>query len=390
MEAREPAAAVLEARRAVVTRALRLALPSLLGILIVACKGPSGPPQPASETDATVSEGAAGSSEQTDTGSGVESASLSASPGAQPTAADLEPVTLILDWQPNTNHTGLFVARDRGFFEAAGLSVEIIQPGEVYAEQAVAGGAADFGVSFQEALSLARADAVPLVSIAAIVQHNSSGFAARAELEVAGPADYAGLRYGTFGTPFEQPTIAALMACAGADPAAIASVERVDIGFSDPLALLAADRIDLAWIFQGWQGIQADREGLELDRTMLEDAQDCIPDYYTPLLMARQALIDERPELVRAFVGAIAAGYDFAIQEPTKAAEILLAAAPELDRELVLESQAWISPRYQDDAPRWGEQRAEVWQAYADWMLEQGILDAPLDSEAAFSNEFLP
>jgi ABC-type nitrate/sulfonate/bicarbonate transport system substrate-binding protein len=305
-------------------------------------------------------------------------------------AEELEPVKLILDWQPNTNHTGLFVARDEGYFEAAGLAVEIIQPGEVYAEQAVAGGAADFGISFQEALTLARVDGVPLVSVAAIVQHNSSGFAARADLAVAGPADYAGLRYGTFGTPFEQPTIAALMACDGADEAAIASLQSVDIGYADPLALLAAERIDLAWIFRGWQGIQAEREGLDLDMSMLEDSQDCIPDYYTPVLMTREDLIAGQPAMVARFVAAVAAGYRFAIERPAEAAEILLAAAPELDRGLVIESQSWLSPRYQDDAPRWGEQRGAVWRAYADWMLDRGIIESPLDAEAAFSNAFLP
>ncbi|MCI0826948.1 MAG: ABC transporter substrate-binding protein, partial [Chloroflexi bacterium] len=113
-------------------------------------------------------------------------------------------LTLMLDWVPNTNHTGIFVAQHEGFFEDAGLEVEIIQPGEVFAEQAVAGGAADFGISFQEQITLARAEAVPLVSIAAIIQNNTSGFASR----VAGsPGEWEGLRYGSFGSPFEEPTL---------------------------------------------------------------------------------------------------------------------------------------------------------------------------------------
>src|SRR3972149_2539696 len=94
------------------------------------------------------------------------------------TPASQTPVTLMLDWVPNTNHTGLFVAEQEGYFTDEGLQVEIVQPGEVYAEQAVAGGAADFGVSFQEQVTLARADGVPLVSIAAILQHNTSAFGA--------------------------------------------------------------------------------------------------------------------------------------------------------------------------------------------------------------------
>src|SRR4030042_2450153 len=87
----------------------------------------------------------------------------------------LTPVTLMLDWVPNTNHTGIFVARDLGYFREAGLDVQIVEPGEVYPEAAVAGGAADFGIRFQESVSLGRAEGAPIVSIAAVVQHNTPG-----------------------------------------------------------------------------------------------------------------------------------------------------------------------------------------------------------------------
>ncbi len=296
-------------------------------------------------------------------------------------------VTLMLDWVPNTNHTGLFVAQERGYFDAVGLQVQIIQPGEVFAEQAVVGGAADFGVSFQEQVTLARADGQPLVSIAAILQHNSSGFAARGELGAARPADWEGLRYGSFGSPFEQPTLRVLMEC---DQGNFDRLEVVDVGFADPLALLDAGQIDLAWIFRGWQGFQAEHQGIDLDLVMMEDWLDCIPDYYTPVLIASESTLAERPEVVRGFLAAVSRGYNFAIQDPEEAAGILLKAAPELDPALVQASQAWLSPRYQAEAPRWGEQRLEVWQAYSSWMAEHGILTTPIDASAAFTNEFLP
>ncbi|UCG54129.1 MAG: ABC transporter substrate-binding protein, partial [Dehalococcoidia bacterium] len=121
------------------------------------------------------------------------------------TDKQLSPVTFMLDWVPNTNHTGIFVAQSKGYFDEVGLSVNIIQPGEVYPEAAVASGATDFGISFQEYVTLSRADQVPIVSIAAIIQHNTSGFASAADLKVQSPADFEGLRYGSFGTPFEAP-----------------------------------------------------------------------------------------------------------------------------------------------------------------------------------------
>jgi ABC-type nitrate/sulfonate/bicarbonate transport system substrate-binding protein len=306
--------------------------------------------------------------------------------GEGPTAAPTD-VTLMLDWVPNTNHTGLFVAQAEGYFTEEGLNVDIIQPGEVYAEQAVASGAADFGISFQEQVTLARADDVPIVSIAAIIQHNTSGFASPSALGVESPADWEGLRYGSWGSPFEAPTLAGLMAC---DGGSFDELTFVDTGFTDPLALLQQGEIDLAWIFYGWQGIAAEQQGLDLDIVMMNEWFDCIPDYYTPLIIASEDTLEARPEVVRAFLRAVSRGYADAIANPQDAADILLAAAPENDADLVRASQAWLSAQYQADAPRWGEQRLEVWQGYTDWMAAEGILAEPIDAEAAFTNEFLP
>ena len=300
---------------------------------------------------------------------------------------EMAQVILILDWVPNTNHTGIFVAQSMGFFEQAGLEVDIIQPGEVYAEQAVAGGAADFGVSFQEQVTLARAIGVPIVSIAAIIQHNTSRFASRAELGVETPADWDGLRYGSFGSPFEEPTLRVMMECAGGDYDAL---EIVATGYSDPLALLDERQTDLAWIFYAWQGIQAELQNIDLDVVMLEDWFDCIPDYYTPVLITSEETINEHPSVVEAFLTAISLGYQFTIENPDEAAGILLEAAPELDQDLVYASQNWLSPRYQSNATQWGVQELSVWENYSQWMDRYDIIPNSIDAASAFTNDFLP
>lgn len=306
--------------------------------------------------------------------------------GAAPTGQPTE-VTLMLDWVPNVNHTGIFVAQSQGYFADEGLAVNIVQPGEVYAEQAVASEAADFGVSFQEQVTIARSDGVPLVSIAAIIQHNTSGFASLTSAGVTSPADWEGLTYGSFGSPFEEPTLRALMECTGGD---FSQLEIEDTGFSDPLALLQEGQIDVAWIFFGTQGIAAQQTGIDLHVVMMGDYTDCIPDYYTPVFITSEDTIAGRPEVVRAFLAAVSRGYEFAIQNPEEAARILLEQTPESGEELLIASQQWLSPRYQADAPRWGEQSLAVWQAYSEWMAEQGIIPAPIDAGLAFTNDFLP
>ncbi|HEY90794.1 MAG TPA: ABC transporter substrate-binding protein [Dehalococcoidia bacterium] len=304
-----------------------------------------------------------------------------------PAEVELIPVKFMLDWVPNTNHTGIFVAEAKGYFEDAGLDVDIIQPGEVRPEAAIASGATDFGISFQEQVTLARADDIPVVSIAAVIQHNTSGFASAASLNVTGPADFEGLRYGAWGSPFEEPTLEVLMKCAGAD---FSKLEIVNTGWSDPLALIDEKQIDMAWIFYGWQGFQAQQQGVALNVVMMEDYFDCIPDYYTPVVIASEETIATRPDVTRAVIKALSRGYEFAVKNPGEAADLLLAAVPELDAELVKASQEWLSGYYQAEAPRWGEQKESVWKDYSDWMVEYGILSAPISASDAFTNEFLP
>lgn len=114
----------------------------------------------------------------------------------------LTDVKIVLDWTPNTNHTGLYVALDQGYYKAAGLNVEIIQPNESGADTMVASGKVPFGISGQDSITQARTQSIPIVSIAAIIQHNTSGFAAPVSKNIKTPKDYEGKTYGGFGSPF--------------------------------------------------------------------------------------------------------------------------------------------------------------------------------------------
>lgn len=297
----------------------------------------------------------------------------------------LQKVQVVLDWSPNTNHTGLYVARDLGYFEERGLDVEIIQPGQDGADTMVASGAAAFGVSYQESVTMARIAGVPLVSIAAVIQHNTSGFASPKALGIDSPKQFEGKRYGGWGAPVEEAVIDALMRTEDAD---VSKVDLMSIGDSDFFAAVERD-IDFAWIYYAWTGVEAELRGEELNMVYLTDYSDKL-DYYTPVLVTSEELAQNSPELVESFTAAASQGYEYAIANPSEAADVLIKAEPDLNPELVKASQEWLSSRYQDDAPRWGEQKLEVWQNYADWMFENGLLEGKLDAEAAFTNEFLP
>ncbi|MBE3597930.1 MAG: ABC transporter substrate-binding protein [Limnochordaceae bacterium] len=303
-------------------------------------------------------------------------------------ARPAERVTVMLEWSPNTNHTGLYVALDKGWYRDQGLDVQIVEPGEgVSVESVVGAGRADFGFSAQEFMTYARLQGVPVVSVAAVLQHNTSGFASMAGARIRRPKDFEGKRYGGFGLPIERAVLSSLMRCDGGDPE---KLQLVSIGVGDLLSHLERGNVDLAWIFYGWQGIEAKLRGLDIDVVMMDRYAGCVPDYYTPVIITSESLIRQRPELVRRFVEATARGYAWSIEHPDEAAGILVRRVPELDPRLVRESQRWLSPRYRAEAPRWGEQKLEVWQRLADWLLEHGLVKGRLDAASAFTNRFLP
>ncbi len=298
---------------------------------------------------------------------------------------EMKKVTFMLDWVPNTNHTGIYVAKEKGYFAEKGLEVDIVQPSQGSAMDLVATGKAQFGVSHQEEITMARSAGVPVVSVASVIQHNTSGFASKKELNIVDPKDFEGKKYGGWGSASEEATLKTVMLKAGADPD---KLDIINIGASDFFTVINRD-IDFAWIFYAWTGIEAEIRGVPLNTIMVKDLDPAL-DYYTPVLFTTEQVIEDSPELVRDFLAACAMGYQYAAENPDQAADILISQVPEIDSELVKRSQRWLSPRYIDDAPRWGEQKKEVWQNYTRWMSEHKLLPGDVDVDLAFTNKFLP
>lgn len=299
-------------------------------------------------------------------------------------AKELRKITFVLDWTPNTNHTGIYVAQEKGYFKDEGLDVEIIQPSDLGSDAIVASGKAQFGISYQESVTFARAEQVPVVSVAAVIQHNTSGFAALKDKNIRTPADFEGKRYGGWGSPVEEATIKYLMEKAGADSS---KVKIETIGSADFFQASSSGQIDFAWIFEGWDGIAAKLKGVDIDYIDLGKI-DPVFDYYTPVIITSEDLIKNDKKLVEAFMRAAVKGYQFSMENPEEAADIFIKAVPESDPQLVKESQKYLAGQYQADAPYWGMQKTEVWQRYTDWLYDNGFITEKIDVEKAFTNEF--
>ncbi len=304
--------------------------------------------------------------------------------------SETETISIVLDWTPNTNHTGIFVAQEKGYFEEAGLNVEIVQPPEDGAVTLVASGRAQFGVSFQDSLAPAFVGetAMPVTAVAAIIQHNTSGIVSRAGEGMDIPRGLEGKKYATWDLDVEKATIREVMNTDGGD---FELVELIPSTVSDEVSALRSNSVDAIWIFYGWAGVACEVAGLDIDYFEFADINPVF-DYYTPVIIGNNAWMEKNPETAKAFMTALSKGYTYAVENPKDAADILMNAVPELksNSELVYASQEYLASEYIADATRWGEFDVERWAAFYNWLNENNLLEDEIDPDYGFTNEYLP
>ncbi len=299
---------------------------------------------------------------------------------------ELDEVTVILDYVANTNHTGMYVALDQGLYEAEGLKVNIVEPTEGATATLVAVGKGDFGISYQEdvTIALASEDPLPIKAIAAIIQHNTSGFATYKDKDIKSPKDFEGKTYAGWGGPGEEAVIKAVMAQDGAD------FSKLNMVISDGSGFAALkDQVDIMWFFEGWDVVKCKLADFPIDYMEVRQLDERL-DYYTPVIITNNELAESNPDLVKRFLKATTEGYEYAIDNPKESAEILHKYAPDYDMDLLNDSQEYLSAKYAEDADRWGEMKDEVWDNYTDFMVEYGVIDEAIPASDCYTNEFLP
>ena len=300
----------------------------------------------------------------------------------------LEKITFVLDWTPNTNHTGLYVAQELGYFEEAGLEVEIVQPPEDGAEVLVASGKAQFGVSFQDSMAPAFAgdNPLPITAVASVIQHNTSGIISRAGEGMDKPKGMEGHTYSTWNGSIELATLRAVVEADGGD---FDKIELIPSKVTDEVSALKTKSTDSIWIFYAWAGVKTELESLDTDYFAFADI-DPVFDYYTPVIISGNQFLEEKPDTAKAFLSALSKGYQYAIENPEAAADILCKAAPELDKELVVASQKYLAKEYQADAQYWGQIDPERWNNFYNWINVNHLVEGKIPENTGFSNEYLP
>ena len=320
-------------------------------------------------------------------------ASGSATGTASSTA--LTPVTFALDWTPNTNHTGLYVALEKGYFTQAGLEVKVLPYSQSSTDALINAGSADFGISFQDAATFAAAAGVRNISVMSVLQHDATAIGVLASRDdIRSPKDLDGKTLGMADPSATFPTEAADVI---KNDGGTGEFRKITLGTSAYEALYAG-KVDFTSAFTTWEGIDAALRGTPMKFFALHDYG--LPDQYSVIVEANRAWTAKYPAATAQFVQALQKGYQYAADHPDAAAKILIDANPGAfeNTELVYQSQEKLSASYLKDANgKVGTQTADTWQQLADFLYRAGLLadedgkplTAPLDTSTLFTEHYL-
>lgn len=313
---------------------------------------------------------------------------------AVPVAAQ-EKLSVALDWTPNTNHVGLYVAQSKGWFEEAGLDVEILPYTDTSSGTLVASGVAEFGILSAVGFHSQRATGADMTVVMAVVQHETGHLVFNGEREdIQRPADLDGMTYAGFGSAWEEALISTIIRNDGGE----GTFDTVTLGTSAYEAL-AIGRVDFTLEVSTWEGVNS----VLLDRPQraFRYADYGVPDQHTTFLGANGTWLTDHPDTADAFVQAAQRGYEFAAHNPQEAADILIAETSGMltNPDLVRASMdALVKGGFlQDPGEAVGMIDAEMFEAIAKFLFKAGILRGedgqPLatmpDVSAWYTNEHL-
>ena len=311
----------------------------------------------------------------------------------EPTAGgggrQLQPFTVMLDYLPNADHAGIYLAQADGEFERAGLKVKIMVPPDPSAPlKYLRAGRVDLAVSYEPEILLARDKGQRLLGVGALVQKPLTTLMSIKGSKVASVGDLAGKTVGTAGIPYQDAYLKTILKKAGLQSS---EVKTVDVGYNLVPAMIAK-KVD-ATLGAFWNVEGVDLRARDKQPTILRMEKLGVPTYNELVFTARRdSLHPDEASKIRRFLQAVARGTRRAVDDPQAAAKALVKAAPDLDRRRQLAqvkaTAAVFLPAGADKPFGWMER--SDWHRYGTWMKRNELVDNDPAGEDALTNEFLP
>jgi ABC-type nitrate/sulfonate/bicarbonate transport system substrate-binding protein len=285
----------------------------------------------------------------------------------------MEEFRIALDWTANTNHTGFYVAKEKGFYAELGLEVDLTTPDRddyaVTPAKKVELGQADMALCpFESVVSYrSKTNVFDAVAIATIFQEDVSAIASLDISEIKRPADLDGKVYASYKARYEDEIVRKMIQNDGASG-------DFKITYPQKLGIwntILTGKSHATWIFRNWEGIQAKNEGIALNLFKMADYG--IPYGYSPIILASEKVVDERKDAYTRFLAATKKGYLFAQENPAEAVSCFTPFVAEQDKSInLLQSQLFTSPFY-GTAENWGVLDKQKVKEYLDWLLESKL-----------------
>ncbi|WP_431027204.1 ABC transporter substrate-binding protein [Lysinibacillus sp. LZ02] len=298
---------------------------------------------------------------------------------------DLEEISIMLDWYPNAVHSAIYVAKEKGYFEDAGLDVEIKMPADTNDPLKLAAtGKVDLAISYQSQLLVSRAEDIPVVSVAALVRHSLDAIMYKEESGIQSPKDLEGKRVGYPSTTVSEAIVASMVANDGGDAQ---QVKMTDVGW-DLMPSLATNQVDaVVGAYINHEMVLLEKEGYNIDLLKLDDYG--VPNSYELVVVAGEETFEKKKEQITKFWQAVTKGHEDVKKDPAAGLEVLFNHENEsfpLDMDVEKESLNILLPLMEDEGVKFGHQEQEAWDKTANWLYESGVIKVNLDASEAFVN----
>jgi putative hydroxymethylpyrimidine transport system substrate-binding protein len=300
---------------------------------------------------------------------------------------EAQSLSLALDFYPNPDHAGIYMAQEKGFFDEAGLDVSISAPSDPSAPlKLVASGKSDLAITYEPEVVLAHEEGLPVTAVAAVVNRpltsliwlHSSGIESVAGLE--------GKTVATAGIPYQDAFLTTILGRAKVDPD---TVKSVNVGFGLLPALVSGQAQAMLGGYSNVEGVDLQQRGKAPVITPVD--QLGVPTYDELVIVANTNQLDEQAEEIRLFIAALERGTDAAVADPEAATAAITAANGDLEPKLTaaeVEATLPILAARDGDSP-YGYMNPKQWEAFAAWMRDEELISGLPKAPELLSNDYL-
>lgn len=290
----------------------------------------------------------------------------------------MDKLKVVLDWFPNTNHTGFLLAQKRGWYEQADLDVEIF--GEVHGEMDMHG--ADFVCGPEIAMLECMERGIGMTAVAVMTQKCDSGIVSLKEAGITRPRELEGKRLTHWTPAWFHAAISRVVEKDGGD---YSKVKLVNMDVGDIVATLG-NVADATWVYENWENQVLLEAGKEINYFNLGDV-DPIFDFCAPAMAASHHVLKEKPQAVRRFLNVLDRAYQEVAKDPEHTVlEVRDMLPADASDALLIRSQKHLAPIFLDKDGHWGRIDALRWNRMADFLVENGVISKRRDNE--YTNEY--